>query len=94
MINLFKNVDKKLLDIGFIKVSENKFGVRYERKNNEFNYTHRVDIIHKYSGKHILQSYDPELFDMRHIGNTNVGLTAYELKLFYKKMEEIGLYSK
>lgn len=28
------------------------------------------------------------------IGNTCVGLTGYEMKLFLKKMKKLGLYSK
>lgn len=85
-MKLFKTVDHKLADIGFVKVREDKHGVEYERVNKEFGYTQCVNILHKHSGKHILQSYDKELFDNKGIGNTCVGLTTYELKLFYKKM--------
>lgn len=47
-------------------------------------------MLHKHSGKHILQSYDPNLFDNKTIGNTCVGLTMYEIKLCFKKMKEMG----
>ena len=93
-MKLFKTVDDKLEDIGFIKIEEDKYGVRYERKNSKYNFTQSVDILHKASGKHILQSYDGELMDEKKIGNTCVGLTGYEMKLFLKKMKQIGLYSK
>ena len=92
-MKLFETVDDKLNDIGFIKVEEDKYGVDYERKNNEFNYTQVVSIIHKASGKHILQSYDKDLMDEEKIGNVGIGLTGYEMKLFLKKMKQIGLYS-
>lgn len=93
-MNLFKSVDEKLKEIGFVKIEEDKYGVRYERKNSKYNFTQSVDILHKASGRHILQSYDNELMDQKKIGNTCVGLTGYEMKLFFKKMKQIGLYSK
>ena len=93
-MKLFKSVDEKLKEIGFVKIKEDKYGVRYERKNSKYNFTQSVDILHKASGRHILQSYDNELMDQKKIGNTCVGITGYEMKLFLKKMKQIGLYSK
>ena len=92
-MKLFETVDEKLIDIGFVKTKEDKYGVEYERKNNEYNYTQVVSILHKASGRHILQSYDKDLMDEEKIGNVGVGLTGYEMKLFLKKMKQIGLYS-
>lgn len=93
-MKLFKSVDEKLKEIGFVKIEEDKYGVRYERENSKYNFTQSVDILHKSSGEHILQSYDPDLMDQKKIGNTCVGLTEYEMKLFLKKMKQIDLYSK
>lgn len=93
-MKLFKSVDDKLLEIGFEKTREDEYGVTYERNDSEHGYTHRVDIGRKSSGKHLLQSYDPKLFDSGKIGNIGVGLTTYEMELFAKKMKQIGLYSK
>lgn len=93
-MKLFKSVDEKLKEIGFVKIEEDKYGVRYERENSKYNFIQSVDILHKASGRHILQSYDNELMDQKKIGNTCVGLTGYEMKLFLKKMKQIGLYSK
>ena len=89
-------VDDKLKDIGFVKTKENKYGIEYEKINvtGTYKYIHKVCILHKNSGKHILQSYDSELIDEKNIGNTCVGLTGYEMKLFLKKMKQMGLYSK
>lgn len=92
-MKLFETVDDKLNNIGFVKVNEDKYGVEYERKNDEFNYTQVVSIIHKASGRHILQSYDKDLMDKEKIGNVGIGLTGYEMKLFLKKMKQVGLYS-
>lgn len=91
---MFKNVDEKLAEIGFKKIKENRYCAEYERHDDNHGYTQRVSIMHKYSGKHILQSYDKDLFDSKGIGNTCVGLTRYEMKLFYKKMKKIGYVTK
>ncbi len=93
-MKLFKSVDEKLKEIGFVKIEEDKYGVRYERKNSKYNFTQSVDILHKASGRHILQSYDADLMDEKKVGNTCVALTGYEMKLFLKKMKQIDLYSK
>ena len=87
-MKLFKSTDEKFKEIGFIKVREDEYGVVYERKESSF--IQRLDLLHKASGKHILQSYDPTLFDNKTIGNTCVGLTMYEIKLCFKKMKEMG----
>lgn len=92
-MKLFKNIDEKIAEIGFAKVEENEYGCTYSRKNEEYDYTQEVHIGHKKSGKHILQSYDPDLHDGKNIGNTCVGLTGYEMSLFIKKMKQIGMYS-
>lgn len=93
-MKIFRGIDEKLKSIGFIKVSEDEHGVEFERVNKKYNYTQCVCIIYKNSGKHIIQSYEKDLFDEKKISNTCVGLTGYETKLFLKKMRKIGLYSK
>lgn len=92
-MKLFKTVDDKLADIGFRKIKEDQYGVRYKRKDDEHSFVQTVDIFHKASGRHLLQSYDAELTDQKMIGNTCVGLTGYEMNLFLKKMKKIGLYT-
>lgn len=91
---LFKTVDEKIAELGFNKIREDEYGAEYERYVEKYGYTHKVDILHKKSGRHILQSYDPNLFDEKRIGNCCVGLTWYELKLFNKKMKKLGLKSR
>lgn len=87
---MFKSIDKKFEEIGFIKTEENEYNVVYERKNETYNFTQILTIVYKASGKHIVQSYDPNLFDTEGIGNTGVGLTYYEMKLVSKKMRKLG----
>ena len=92
-MKLFKTVDEKLAEIGFTKEQEDKYGCVYKRKDKKYNFTHKVVIGHKKSGRHILQSYDPYLGDDKRIGNDCVGLTGYEMKLFLKKMKRMKMYS-
>ena len=90
---MFKSVDKKFEEIGFIKVKEDQYGVTYERKNEKYNYTQVLCILHKKSGRHIVQSVDKDLMDSKMIGNTCVGLTYYEMKLALKKMKQLGYHN-
>lgn len=89
-MKLFKTVDEKFERIGFIKVKENNKIVSYERYDDEFKFTQTLDLIHKNSGRHIVQSYDRDLMDEKKIGNTCVGLTMYEMQLCLKKMKQMG----
>lgn len=93
-MKLFKSVDEKLSEIGFEKIYESDSGADYEKYVEGFNFVHKVSIAHKSNGKHLLQSYDPELIGDGYTGNIGVGLTGYEMKLFLKKMKQMGLYSK
>lgn len=88
---MFKSIDKKFEEIGFIKIKEDEYGATYERKDEKYNYTQVLAIIRKASGRHIVQSYDKELMDSKMIGNTCVGLSYYEMKLALKKMRKLGL---
>ena len=62
-MKIFKNIDEKFKEIGFIKVKDDEYAVTYERINNIFGYTQVIDILHKKSGRHIIQSYDKHLMD-------------------------------
>lgn len=88
---MFKNVDEKLKDLGFVKVeNENKYGACYMRVfpiNNDDSYVHRLDILHKASGKHIIQSYQE---DVNSDGfNNMVGLSYEVTKLAMKKYRQL-----
>lgn len=91
-MKIFKTTDKKLEDLGFKKTREDKFGAEYERVFPGYKFTHKVALLHKENGRHLLQSYDPDLLDGKKSGCTNVGLTYNEAKLFLKKMKELGLH--
>ena len=89
---MFKSIDKKFEEIGFIKVSEDEYGVMYEREDEKHKYTQVLAIHHKANGRHIMQSYDKDLGDDQNIGNTCVGLSYYEMKLVLKKMKQLGYH--
>lgn len=89
-LRIFKSPDEKLKAIGFNKVLDDEFIVSYERIDAEYGFTQVLDIVHKRSGRHIVQSYDKNLSDNKKIGNTCVGLTYYEMKLVQKKMKVKG----
>ena len=89
-MKLFKSVDEKFADIGFKKVEENEYGATYIRENKTHEYFQKLDLVRKSTGRHLIQSYDPNLFDSKTIGNTCVGLTMYEAKLCVKKMRQMG----
>ena len=80
---MFKTTDDKLLELGFSKEHENRYGARYTRE--EATYVHVVDIVKKSFGRSILQSYDKDLMDDSFIGNVGVGLTYKELRLLQRK---------
>lgn len=48
-MKLFKTVDEKFAKIGFKKIREDQYGASYERYNEQFKYTHSLDLLHKSS---------------------------------------------
>ena len=80
--------DKRLARLGFTKNEENQYAVVYEREYKGAAYVQTVCILHKQHGAAILQSYDKNLLDTEGVGNTCVGLTEEEVKLFSRKMRE------
>lgn len=90
----FKSIDEKFEEIHFMKVRDDEYEVRYERMDECHDYVQVLAISHKASGRHIIQSYDKNLFDEKMIGNTCVGFTYYEMKLALKKMRKKGWKSR
>ena len=84
---LFKSVDEKLKELGFVKTEENKYGATYRRDEVGVEYAHRLDILHKQSGKHLIQSY-VETVNLDGF-NDVVGLTYKETKLAMKKYRQL-----
>ena len=82
-------VDQKLAKIGFNKVYEDVRRVHYERYDKKYKYYHTVCIERgSVWNEFRLQSYDEQLIDKKGVGDTNVALSTYEVKLFLKKMKQ------
>ena len=90
-MTLFRIADKRLPEIGFIKVEESETMTIFRRVNKKLGYTQYLDLIRGGDGQHIALSYDRGLRNRRdHIGNNADGLTMYEMKLCIRKMRELG----
>ena len=81
----FKTLEQKISDLGFIKESESNLTVTYTRYNVQFKYMQVVELGRKSNPnkKWLLHSYQQGVNADGF--NNNVGLTAKEVKLFYKK---------
>lgn len=85
-MELFKTTDEKLRDIGFVKVGDDDHGAFYERLMPQ-GFVQEVALLRKYSGRHIIQSYEK--------GTDRVcGMTFNETRLFLRKMREIRLHKE
>lgn len=73
-MKIFKTIDEKFEDIGFKKIKDDKYAVTYERYDGESEYMQILDIRHKKNGKHVIQSYNRDLFNMKRIGDTRCWL--------------------
>lgn len=85
---MFKSVDRRIADLGFKVVEENRYGVAYEREyKGGYPYgNQRVEIYNEgKGGMPILQSYET--------GSTCcvVPVPYDELRLFMKKMRKLGM---
>ena len=89
-----KIIDGKFEKIGFTKVQDDEYAVEYNRHETKHKFLHCLRIIRKTTGRHIVQSYDPDLMDTKKIGCTAVGLTSYEMMLCVLKMWTKGWNSK
>lgn len=81
----FKTIDQKINALGFEKESESNLMVTYTRYNSQFKYTQVIELGRKSNPtkKWLLHSYEQRVNSEGL--NNNVGLTAREVKLFYKK---------
>ena len=86
------SADRGLAKLGFEKVCDHAYIVRYKRYNQKFNYRQTVEIAHKCSGRHLIYSYQADVNS--EFFNNSVGLTGIETKLLLRKMKSRGWYSK
>ena len=90
-MKLFKSIDEKFRGLGFEKMeNENKYGVSYIKEiilNDNNKYIHRIDILHKASGNHLIQSYQEGVNSDGF--NNMVGLDYKTIKLAMKKYRQM-----
>jgi len=86
-MRLFKSIDEKFEELGFIKTREDKYGADYEREITEYDYIQKLSFVHKQSGRHLMQSYEKECNKDGY--NNVVGLSGYETKLALRKMKQL-----
>lgn len=77
-----KSVKDKLNDLGYILVYEGKLVLQFEKYNDQFEYTHSVDIIRKSKRTPIIQSYQKGTDNM-------VGLNIIDAALFIKLIKKL-----
>ena len=78
-------IDKKFYELGWVKIKENEYVVAYEKYIKDYDYIHHIDIIHKKSGNHLIQSYcDTET---NNLFSYMVGLNFKETLLSILKMK-------
>lgn len=77
-----KSVKDKLNDLGYILVYDGKLLLQFEKYNDQFEYTHSVDIIRKTKRIPIIQSYQKGTDDM-------VGLNKIDAALFLKLIKKL-----
>lgn len=92
-----KIADKLFKKLGYTKTLETSGRVEYEKLEElclGIKYTHKIAIIHKmdcyeFEGNALFMSYDPDLFDAKEIGNTNVGMSVKEMRACIRKWKEL-----
>lgn len=88
----FTRADKKLAKLGFAKFctddgKETKYGVSFGKTDVKNGGYHRIDIIHKENGRHLIQSYQEGLNSDAF--NNCCGLTYKEMKAAMRKYREM-----
>ena len=58
-----KLIDKAMKKYGYTKTAENEYGARYSKWEPQ-GFNHIVCVLHKASGKHMLQSYDEKVLEV------------------------------
>ena len=88
---LNKIADKGFQRLGYEKVKDNEHLVSYEIYDIKSHFTKCIDVCHKSSGRHLIQSYQK---DVNSDGFNNMdGMTGIETLLIFLKMLGKGWYS-
>lgn len=78
-------LDKLMKKYGYEKTDENRYGAYYKKREPQ-GYDHIVCVISKASGKHLMQSYDAQTFEVNNdFLNGTVGVEIPVLLLMWMK---------
>lgn len=81
-------VDNAFRQLGFSKVEDGNIVVAYQKYDDDFDYMHRIELVHKANGNSLILSFQA---DVNKDGfNNTVGLTTKEAKLCAKKIKQKG----
>lgn len=80
-------INKLMEKYGYALIRENKYGVYYLKREPQ-GYDHVVCVLHKASGKHIMQSYDAEV---KNGMNEDAGVEIPVLLLMWIKAKWLGV---
>ena len=76
---LFKTLESKIRDNGFLKVKDDDYGITYEKYNKEHDFIHMVELLYKDNKQNIsIRSYNL-------LTDNLVPLTVNETSLFINK---------
>ena len=78
-------LDKLMKKYGYEKTDENRYGAYYKKREPQ-GYDHIVCVISKASGKHLMQSYDAQTFEVNNdFLNEAVGVEIPVLLLMWPR---------
>lgn len=80
---LFKTLESKIRDGGFLKVKDDDYGITYEKYNKEHDFIHMVELLYEDNKQHItIRSYNL-------LTDNLVPLTVNETSLFINKANSL-----
>ena len=83
-------IDKIMEKYGYTKTKENEYGVHYLKREPQ-NFDHIVCVLHKESGKHLLQSYDAKVHEVNGVFiNSVCGVEIPVLLLMWLKAKYLA----
>jgi hypothetical protein len=83
-------IDKLMKKYGYAKTEETEYGAYY-KKNEPQNFEHIVCVIRKKSGRHIMQTYDAQVFKVDgDFFNISCGVEIPVLLLMWLKAKYLG----
>lgn len=84
-------IDKFMKKYGYTKTKENEYGAYYEKRERQ-GYDHVVCVICKARGKHLMQSYDKEVLEVKgNFFNCMAGVEIPVLLLMWLKAKYLGV---